>query len=855
MTTISTTRRLGLALVVTLVATVLVTGAAPPAPVPAADAATERSFGSKPLDDVLWQAQAQVSSRPSCGLSRDRLAAMMLVPTFSETGALTDPSKSPGPMTLSRWDTQSALWAFGHTRTAYQQAFWHPGVGMWQFDSAGFWPLTAATAIRSDTSAAQAAQVLASRYCAASTSDVESKMRYAWAPWYYCAASGDNPCLQRFRELFDGSKLVNVRRDATTSRYGGMTTARRCRVPGIGETDCFRVDPAKAEGHRGWTSPTGAPTPVTAPFYVFEHGDREHRWWLKQDTGYDRTVLASKPVRANARTSLTWATMGDLDGLCDLTARIGFCGPIGVVDSASSLPGGIHVSGWVADPDSSEPTDVHVYVDGRGAGVLRADQPRPDLAGSLPGLGQDHGFSGLIPAGEGVHSVCVYGIDRYAPIVGNALLGCRTVEVVAGRVAGGIDHVTGRPGEISLRGWALDPHTTGPTPVHVYVGSKAFALSADQTRGDLASIVPGLGLDHGFDRTIPAPAGTHRVCIYGIDSVAPHLGNVLLGCRTVSVTAARPAGAFESVDPTVGGIRARGWVIDRDTTAPTAVHLYVAGRGYATTASVARPDVAANAPLHGAGHGFDVELRGLPSGEHQVCAYGIDSVAPHAGNVLLGCKGVTVRSGMPIGAVDQARLVGPRSIEVSGWTVDPDTTEPTDVHVYVAGRLAVARADQERPELADVMPGYGTNHGFTFRLDDLPAGRHTLCAYGIDSAPPIEANALLGCQVVEVPAGVPFGHLDSVTGGVGVVDASGWTIDPDTADPIDVHVYVGTRGVAVRADVTRTDVGDAYPAYGSEHGYSVALPAAPGTHRVCAYAINVGPGSNALLGCRTVTVR
>ena len=40
-------------------------------------------------------------------------------------------------MTLSRWDTQSSLWAFGNKSTPYQRAFWHPGVGMWQFDSAG----------------------------------------------------------------------------------------------------------------------------------------------------------------------------------------------------------------------------------------------------------------------------------------------------------------------------------------------------------------------------------------------------------------------------------------------------------------------------------------------------------------------------------------------------------------------------------------------------------------------------------------------------------------------------------------------------------------------------------------------
>jgi len=69
-----------------------------------------------------------------------------------------------------------------------------------------------------------------------------------------------------------------------------------------------------------------------------------------------------------------------------------------------------------------------------------------------------------------------------------------------------------------------------------------------------------------------------------------------------------------------------------------------------------------------------------------------------------------------------------------------------------------------------------------------------------------------------------------------------------------VHVYVnGVFRAALAANVNRPDVGAAYPAYGANHGFS-STGAIAGTagNTVCAYGINVGPGSNALLGCKTV---
>jgi hypothetical protein len=88
---------------------------------------------------------------------------------------------------------------------------------------------------------------------------------------------------------------------------------------------CWYVDPARAQGLTSWTVPRFGPSPITAPFYSYAIGTREYRTWLAQDTGYDATVSADKPITANARTSLNWTT-GDV--LCDATEQRGFCKPL-----------------------------------------------------------------------------------------------------------------------------------------------------------------------------------------------------------------------------------------------------------------------------------------------------------------------------------------------------------------------------------------------------------------------------------------------------------------------------------------------------------------------------------------------
>jgi hypothetical protein len=85
----------------------------------------------------------------------------------------------------------------------------------------------------------------------------------------------------------------------------------------------------------------------------------------------------------------------------------------------------------------------------------------------------------------------------------------------------------------------------------------------------------------------------------------------------------------------------------------------------------------------------------------------------------------------------------------------------------------------------------------------------------------------------------------------------GWALDPNTADPVAVRVYVdGLARAATTASGVRPDIGRASPAYGANHGFDITdLQLGNGAHQVCVYATNAGIGGNSTLGCAMVNVR
>jgi hypothetical protein len=192
----------------------------------------------------------------------------------------------------------------------------------------------------------------------------------------------------------------------------------------------------------------------------------------------------------------------------------------------------------------------------------------------------------------------------------------------------------------------------------------------------------------------------------------------------------------------------------------------------------------------------------------------------------------------------------PGGLRVAGWAIDPDTADPIDVHAYVnGGGFNLGAANKSRPDVGRAFPGFGDNHGYDAMIPWTSPGSTTICVYGINVGAP-DTNPRLGCGWVDVG---PFGSLDIVSTASGGLRVAGWAIDPETADPIEVHVYVNGGGFNLgAANKSRPDVGNVYPVYGPIHGFDTVIPwTAPGSTTVCAYAISAsGNGPNRLLGCR-----
>lgn len=315
----------------------------------------------------------------------------------------------------------------------------------------------------------------------------------------------------------------------------------------------------------------------------------------------------------------------------------------------------------------------------------------------------------------------------------------------------------------------------------------------------------------------------------------------------VAIRYGEPFGILDAVRPWLRSVRVQGWAIDPDTSAPDVIQITVDGVPSFTAAALPRSDIGAAFPGYGPYHGFDAVIPAA-AGSHSVCAFAMN-VAGGGGNSFLGCQTAVV--GSPFGTVERVQS-GPRIARVSGWVIDPDTPASTSVHVYVNGVAVAIPADRPRADVAKSFPASGPNHGFD-SLVAAPSGTQRVCLYGINAAGP-GTNSTLACRNITV-GGPPFGSVDAVRAGPGVIQVQGWVIDRDLATPGRVHAYVDKTATLVPAANPRNDVVKLYPLYGPNHGYDKLIPASPGVHGVCLYGIDVsGPGGNTTLGCRIVTV-
>ncbi|MEO5842313.1 MAG: SpoIID/LytB domain-containing protein [Acidimicrobiales bacterium] len=406
------------------------------------------------------------------------------------------------------------------------------------------------------------------------------------------------------------------------------------------------------------------------------------------------------------------------------------------------------------------------------------------------------------------------------------------------------------PGGVRVAGWTYYPYSGSVAQVQITVDGNVVAdVAANGARGDIPTVIPGAPSNAGFDALVPVQNATSTVCVNA------HLpGNstlFALGCKTITVPT-QPMGSLDVVANAGNSLRVAGWAVDPQTLGPLEVHVYVDGQITGLVANGQRGDLAAALGSWGSSHAFDGVIGAAP-GQHNVCAYAIN-VGPGS-HVLLGCRNVLVlppHAEKPFGSFDALASVN-GAINVAGWAIDPDTSDSIDVHVYVDGKIAGGvAANRNRGDVGAIFPGAGPFHGFEATFDAAP-GLHNVCAYAINDGPP--DHTLLACRTLTVvprDAAAPVGSVDLVSRSGTTVRVAGWSLDPDTNEPIAVHIYVGPAGTATTADRQRADI-QAILNRGDRHGFDVTLSIPTVPTQVCAYGINnnaVGP--NALLGCRTV---
>lgn len=469
-------------------------------------------------------------------------------------------------------------------------------------------------------------------------------------------------------------------------------------------------------------------------------------------------------------------------------------------------------------------------------------------------------FKPLVPAGWATWTFWQYTSTGNVPGIAGAVdvnrfcCGMGTLAALGGSGAGAgnpfgsLDTSNRAPGSVTIAGWAIDPDTTGAVAVHVYVdGAWAGQGVANVSRPDVGAAYPGWNAAHGYSMTVPAGPGARRVCAYAIN-VGSGSTNPELGCQNL---VGNPLGNLDGTwSSGPGQLTASGWALDPDTSGAIPVDLYLDGRMVARISTgVSRPDVAQVYPF-GIGGGFSATLTGQRAGSHQLCAYAIN-VGSGGLNPLLGCSSAVVQGGDPMGNLDSVTpAFGAARIE--GWAFDVDDTGPIQVHLYVDGTWTKAvTASAVRPDVGAVFPTMGSAHGFTADLP-LSVGTHEVCAYAINVGAG-STNSRVGCRSVTV-SGSPGGNLEWIARYYDAVGASGWVIDPDTALPVVVKLQVdGVDLVTGKADLSRPDVGAAYPAYGPDHGFQLIGLTTPGPHTVCLVAVDTGASPrDTLFGCRAL---
>ena len=232
-------------------------------------------------------------------------------------------------------------------------------------------------------------------------------------------------------------------------------------------------------------------------------------------------------------------------GVASRPASAATANPVGHLDGVNLTGARATLLGWTADPNTSAPIRIAVYLDGGSVGTTLSSTRRDDVARVFPKFGPLHGFAATTIVPAGTHQLCVNAINIGAGV--STPLGCQTVKVAGVAVKAAppaatrapFGHVSGMvysAGKVRFAGWSIDSDSAVRTLVDVIVGGRRLAsVAATAANQDVLRDYPRFGAYHGFVATVPAPTapGNYLGCVTAINTAAGP--NTSLGCWMFTV--------------------------------------------------------------------------------------------------------------------------------------------------------------------------------------------------------------------------------------------------------------------------------------------------------------------------------
>jgi hypothetical protein len=188
----------------------------------------------------------------------------------------------------------------------------------------------------------------------------------------------------------------------------------------------------------------------------------------------------------------------------------------------------------------------------------------------------------------------------------------------------------------------------------------------------------------------------------------------------------------------------------------------------------------------------------------------------------------------PIGAFETLqRVMGSTNLQVTGWSIDPDTTSPVAVAVTLDGTVyATVTAAATRTDVAAKYPAYGSDHGLSTVIT-ANANEHQVCLTAKNVGGGTDRS--LGCKIINAvnPVAPTAPRSVAATAGIGTAKVTWtapasdggaqWTKFTVVASPGGKTVVVGATSrsasftglaasTAYRFNVTATNIAGTSPA-------------------------------------------